>query len=75
MPNSPFIAIETANGIVQKVEGQFSSWGPILGNSLIIMNGQGITEALNQCARAGYELFDTDVIGDKKIYRLKLKTK
>jgi hypothetical protein len=76
MPSSPFIAIETNNGVVQRVEGQVSSGsGGWLGESYYSFAGKGITEVLNHCAEQGYEHFDTDVFGDKKIYRMKLTKK
>ena len=73
MPKSPFIALETINGIVRNIEGQLSTDGWLGG--IVVISGEKITDALNKCAREEYELFDTDVVGEKKIYRLKLKTK
>ena len=73
MPKSPFIALETINGLVRNIEGQLSTDGWLGG--IVVISGEKITDALNKCAREGYELFDTDVVGEKKIYRLKLKTK
>lgn len=71
MPSSPFIALEAVDGVVRRVEGQVSSGG-VFGGDLNLW-GKNITEALNMCAKAGYEHFDTDVYADKKIYRLKLR--
>jgi len=75
VPSSPFIALETINGIVRNVEGQVSSGDGFFGENYYEFYGEKITDALNMCAKAGYEHFDTDVVGEKKIYRLKLKTK
>jgi hypothetical protein len=70
MSNTPFIALETENGIVRgKIYG-----GGWFGSSELELTGKKITDALNKCAEHGYEHFDTDTIGDKKIYRLKLRT-
>jgi hypothetical protein len=75
MPSTPFIALETVNGIVKNVEGQVSSGEGFFGESYYQFYGDRITDALNKCAKAGYEHFDTDVVGETKIYRLKLRIK
>lgn len=70
MSGTTFVSIVTENGIVTAVEGQISIslWG---GGSLAFV-GQKVNDVLNKCAKEGYEHFDTDVIGNKKIHRMKL---
>lgn len=71
MPKTPFVSIESIDGIVKNVEGTISTGG-IFGGALELV-GQKVTDVLNKCAAAGYEHFDTDIIDNKKIYRLKLR--
>ncbi|MCU0484991.1 MAG: hypothetical protein MUC85_02670 [Anaerolineales bacterium] len=75
MPSTPFIELESEKGIVRRVEGKVSSGEGFFGESYINFYGDRITDALNKCAQAGYEHFDTDVVGETKIYRLKLRIK
>ena len=74
MAKSPFVSIETEEGIVKRVEGQITSGGGFFGGGVFEFTGQRINDVLNKCAAEGYEHFDTDVIGNTKIYRLKLRT-
>lgn len=74
MAKSPFVSIETEEGIVKQVEGHIKSGNDsIFGGGASEFNGQRINDVLNKCANEGYEHFDTDVIGKRKIYRLKLR--
>lgn len=74
MTKSPFIYIETENGMVVLVEGQITTGSGIFGSGAYEFTGQKVNDVLNKCAQEGYEHFDTDVIGKRKVYRLKLRT-
>lgn len=73
MAKSPFIALVTVRGTVKEVEGQVSGGWNVLWGSALEVTGMKVTEALNKCYEAGYEHFDTEEAGEKKIYRLKLR--
>ncbi len=79
MTQSVFISIETVDGIVTAVEGQYRPTKPtgygIFGGGFLEPQGQRINDMLNLCADAGYEHFFTEVIGKKVVHRLKLKSK
>lgn len=75
MEGTTFVSLETVEGIVRAVEGTIATG---IGVELIggaRMQGKKTTDALNYCARQGYELFDVETIGNKKIFRLQLKPK
>lgn len=74
MTKSPFISIETEDGIVVLVEGQITTGSGIFGSGAVEFTGKKINDVLNICALEGYEHFDTDVIGKRKVHRLKLRT-
>ena len=78
MAKSQFIEIESVDGVVQHVVGSLeedrSFLETILGSGPTNWHGRRLTDLLNYCAQLGYEHFDTDTFGSRKIYRMKLKT-
>lgn len=79
MAQSVFVSVETIDGIVVAVEGDYQPKKSLIYDALmgsaVESGGQRINEMLNILDRAGYELFFTEAIGKKVVYRLKQKTK
>ena len=76
MQKTRYAALVTVNGIVKGIEGNIQTGlVGIFGGGVSEVVGTGITDALNKCDGVGYECFEVDTIGNKKIYRLRLKAK
>jgi hypothetical protein len=78
MAKSDFISIETMDGIVHRFEGAIGDeqpgWRTALWGGANELLGKRINDVLQQCAAAGYQHMATELIGDKVVYRLRLKS-
>jgi hypothetical protein len=59
---------------VKEVEGQINDPRSALFSGAVELTGMKVTDALNKCHAAGYDFLTTEDDGEKKIYRLKLRT-
>ena len=74
MAKTTFVSIITVDGVVKKIEGDFTNGG-LFDDAPTVFINKSLTDMLNKCDKEGYEHFETETIGKTKVYRMKLRQK